>query len=183
MAKRKNNPSTEELRYGLENVYGEVGKLFSYYIWYSKVRPTLNENDPDVHILRTTIISGFFLTVRKLHEFLKGKRERDAKVGDVFASDFPDFTSKGGFLQDDDFKALHLHVGHITALKESSTGISGETYLATKWAYQSMSDFLSYLETTFLTDTVEIRKHKIWKSHIDSLMASYDQAVEQIQSR
>jgi len=176
MPRRTEKPTDEELNRSLNNIYSEVSKLFCYYIWFTRIRGCVSINEKDSKILESSIVSGFFLSVRELHEFLKGKPEKEAKAGDVFAADFKGFATSAGFLRPDDFNALHKVIGHVTIPEENSDGATGEVFQACRFAYAHISKFLDFLESSYLKGE-NLEAHRRWKKHLDDLMESYERDV------
>ncbi|MBC2603155.1 hypothetical protein [Puniceicoccus vermicola] len=162
----------------MDRIYAQIAQLFSYYYWDATIKnPVVStvgtpESDPRVLLVQNGIVSGFLLTLRKLHEFFEGKTEGRAFQGDVFASDFPGFQSAGGFLSKDDFTMLHKEIGHITIPEKTGTDISGEAFQACVAAFERVTEFLNYLEQEFISDEKKPRL-RAWRSFLDESMDSY----------
>tara|TARA_R100000027_G_C2244868_1_gene93004 strand:- start:124 stop:741 length:618 start_codon:yes stop_codon:yes gene_type:complete len=183
MTKRKHQPTSLELDRALDRIYTQIAQLFSYYYWDATIKNSVvstvgaPESDPRVLLVQNGIVSGFFLTLRKLHEFFEGKTKGRALQGDVFASDFPGFQSAGGFLSKDDFTILHKEIGHITIPEKTGTDISGEAFQACVAAFERVTEFLNYLEHKFISDERKPRFTK-WRSFIDESMDAYRTAFK-----
>ena len=91
MSKRTSNPGIDELKLSLDKILAEVPQLFSFFSWQSLCKTILPDNikdfdnNPDMMILRNSVLSGFLLSVRKLNEFFKKMKVPDLMKRDLFS--------------------------------------------------------------------------------------------------
>lgn len=146
--------SPEQTKSAFDRVFRFTAQLLSYYAWYAKVRPKVDESSSSpvetlhLRLVEGAIVDGWMINLRRVNEFFSappsdGNRGYD---DDLRAYDFG-FSDVGRFLHKDDMLALHKHVGHSTTAGIDTGTIAVDALPATFAALRRCIAFIEFLQT------------------------------------
>lgn len=139
-------PTKEEAYKAIPDILYVIDQCIACYIWEKAIKPHINTNaDPIcIKIIEDATLESTLFFIRKLNEFF-GKKKQNSNDDTLRAYHFGEFLENGWFLSLDEYKELHVRVGHISVEEVRHGKKEWPTnYYATKALSKSYS-FLKFL--------------------------------------
>lgn len=181
-------PTHQKLETAMEIVYTEMGHLFAYWIWWTRAKPLLLEDEnfrndkTSLIFLQNAAVTTSLLAIRKLNEFFRARpADDDERDDDLRAYDFG-FGHTGAVLNPEDFKEIHKRIAHMTYRQVDFGKVSYELYDAVGLLLPRCKEFLDHVRGTLYADReTEQKEVQIMQAVLCAMRQKWEEGKRQQQ--